>query len=160
MAGTGALFRSTLITDTEVSLGSTEKIEFNLGAVPDARGNLTNSSVHYIRDISTHPNPNVALNKTQDGKLASKEIIIAGYFTEPNSAAGITNLNNWMKDPTAIAALPFGRFGIRLDDISILNLTASGGTGYMLHDVFIERPENSPNEATFVAKLLLNGAAV
>lgn len=56
--------------------------------------------------------------------------------------------------------LKFGRFGLRLDNMSVLNLTPSGTVGYLLHDVYIEQPDDSPNEATFVAKLYLNGSAV
>ena len=160
MAGTSAIFRSTAVTDTESGLASTEMIEFNAGTAPDARGNLTNSSVHYIEDISIHGTPKKHLDRIQANKLGVKEITIAGYFTAPSSAGGIGNFNNWMIQDKTNAALPRGRFGIRLDDISQLNLTPSAGTAYILYDVFIQRVEGSPNEASFVAKLYLNGTAI
>jgi len=58
------------------------------------------------------------------------------------------------------AALKFGKFGIRHDELGPIELTPSGGVGYVLHDVYVELMEDSPNEASFVAKLYLNGSAL
>jgi len=157
MAGSGAIFRVTSGGDTEASVASTEKIEFSTGAAaPDADGKMTSSSVHWVRDISVHPHPKKKLNRLQDGLLGTKEIIVVGYFTNPDTAGGITNFDVWEDDPMTNTAFPFGRIGIRIDDMPRFDLLPTATKGYLLHDVFVERIEGSPNEASFVARLFLN----
>lgn len=164
MAGTAAIFRIDSTGQTEsTATAANQTIEFNLGTAPDANGNLVSSSVRYIEDVSIHPNPQTHLSKIQDGKLGTKEITLAGYFTKPNTASasgGIAIFNNWMIQNKTNSDLKWGRFGIRLNHLSGLNLTPSGTSGYILHDVYIELVEDSPNEASFVAKLYLNGTAI
>lgn len=163
-AGTAAVFRIDATGGTEVSATAAgQTIEFNLGTAPDANGNMSSTSIRYIEDVSIHPNPNVHLSKIQAGKLGTKEVTLVGWFTNPNTASvsgGILLFNSWMTQDKTNADLKFGRFGVRLDNLSVLNLTPSGSIGYLLHDLYIELMEDSPNEATFVAKLYLNGAAV
>jgi len=162
MAGSGAIWRATVAQGgNEASALSANIIEFSTGAAtPDARGKMVSSSVHYTRDISIHPHPKRNLNRVQDGLLGIKEVSITGYFTEPDSAGGIANLNNWMIAAATVTGFTEGRFGLRIDDMGQFDLTPSAGVGYMLHDVFIDRIEGSPNEASFIAKLYLNGTAV
>ena len=164
MAGTGSLYRLDATGGTEATaLVAGQIIEFNQGTSPDANGNLVSTSVRWIEDVSIHPTPNVHLSKIQTGKLGTKEVTIAGYFTNPDTSSqtgGIFKFNNWMANDKTNTDLKFGRFGLRLDNMSVLNLTPSGTIGYLLHDVYIEQPDDSPNEATFIAKLYLNGSAV
>jgi hypothetical protein len=133
-------------------------IEFNSGVAPDANGNVTNTSCHYIRDVSIHPNPKRSLNIIQDGALGTQEVTVTGYFRAPAtvSASSLTLFNSWMTGKATNAALPYGRFGLRLDDYTTMNLTPSAAAGYILHDVYIERPEDSPDEVRFVAKFYKN----
>ncbi len=158
MAGSSAIFRSTNLGDTEASLGGTEKIEFNAGVVPDARSRQITSSWHATRDISIHPNPNKSLSSVQDGKLGTLEVIIAGYFINPALSGGANNLFNWMADPATNTDLKRGRFGIRVDDLIQVTLTPSASIGYVMYDVFVQRPENSENELGFIAKFYRTGA--
>lgn len=163
MAGSGAIWRATTAQGgTEAAALSANKIEFSTGAaVPDARGKMTSSNVHFMRDVSIHPHPKRNLNRVQDGLLGIKEVSVVGYFTEPDSAGGIANLNNWMIAAAIVdTTFPEGRFGLRIDDMGQFDLTPSVGTGYLLYDVFIDRIEGSPNEASFICKLYLNGAVI
>ncbi len=160
MAGTGAIFRSTAVTDTESSLGSSEKIEFNGGAVPDSQGNLQRTLVHMIEDISIHSTPKKHLSRIQANKLGTKEAILAGYFKSPNTATGIGNLNNWMITDKTNAALDRGRFGIRVDWVSAWNLTPSATVAYILYDVEIITEPDDPDSAAFIAKLYMNGVPI
>ena len=154
MAGDSAIFRVTNPGDTEGSVGAGDKIEFNGGIVPDTTGKAITSSWHSIRDVSIHPNPNKALNVIQDGKLGTIEVILAGYFTRPITSGGKINFFDWMSDPaTSNPNFRYGRFGIRIDDLSEVDLTPSSTRGYILYDVYIERVPDSPNEVAFIAKL-------
>jgi len=154
MAGDSAIFRVTNPGDTESSVGAGDKIEFNGGLVPDPTGKMISSSWHMIRDISIHPNPNKALNVIQDGKLGTLEVIMAGYFSSPVTSGGKVNLFDWMSESaTSNPNFRYGRFGVRIDDLSEVDLTPDADRGYILYDVFIERVPDSPNEVALIAKL-------
>jgi len=160
MAGTGAIFRSTLVTDTEVSLGTTEKVEFNVGAVPDANSNLVETSGELKEDISIHSTPKKHLARIQANKLGTNMITVTGYFTDPDGSLGFANFINWMTTDKTNANLPRGRFGIRLDDLTNRNLTPSATVAYILHRFFWRRPTDSPEEIQFIAELYQNGTPV
>lgn len=152
--GDSAIFRVTNPGDTETSVGAGDKIQFNGGTVPDLFGHMVTTSWHALRDISVHPNPNKALNVVQDGRLGTIEVILAGYFTRPVQSGGKINFYDWMSDPaTSNPNFRYGRFGIRIDDLSEIDLTPSSSRGYILYDVYVERVPDSPNEVGFIAKL-------
>jgi len=160
MAGTGAIFRSNAPGDTESSVSSANKIEFNGGAVPDSQGNLQSTRVHMIEDISIHSTPKKHLSRIQANKLGTKEAVLAGYFKSPNTATGIGNLNNWMITDKTNAALSRGLFGIRIDWVSAWNLTPSATVAYILYDVEIVTDPDDPDSAGFIAKLYMNGSPI
>ena len=64
-----SIFRLTNPGDTEASVGSTEKIIFNSGSVPDSTGRLITTSFRMASDLNPHPNPDTALNQIQDSLL-------------------------------------------------------------------------------------------
>ena len=134
-----------------------EKIEFNLGLVPDATGRNVNSFWDAKRDVSIHPNPNKNLSIIQDGKLGTIEVTIAGYFVDPPGTGGKGLLFSWSTESADNDDYPFGRFGIRIDDLAEVNLNPDQTRGYILHDVHCERVEDSPDEVMFIAKLYRNG---
>jgi hypothetical protein len=154
MAGDSALFRVTNPGDNEGNVGVTEKIEFNEGVVPDDTGKAVTSSWHALKDVSIHPNPNKSFNVVQDGRLGTIEVVIAGYFIEPASTSGPLLLLNFMTAAgTSNPNFRFGRFGVRIDDLSEIDLTPNATQGMILYDVFVERVQDSPNEIGFIAKL-------
>ena len=158
MAGTNAIFRVTNAGDNEGNVASTEKIEFNTGAaVPDATGKMIETRVHEIEDISFQPNPNRHLDQLQAGKLGTKEYILTGYIKKTGSSPIVVNFANWMKQDKDITDFPFGRYGVRLDDMSDDDVTPSATIGCLLYDVERFRPENQPEIIGFIAKLYRNG---
>jgi hypothetical protein len=158
MAGSSCIYRLDTVGQNESTAPSSNKIEFNLGTVPDARGNVVSSNVHYVRDVSMHPNPKRSLNIIQDGGLGTKEVTVIGYFTDPVGAASgaLVIFDNWMRNKATNASLPYGRFGLRLNDAAVHDFTPFASGGYILYDVYTERVEDSPNEVMFIAKLYLN----
>lgn len=154
MAGDSAIYRVTTAGQTEATVNASNKIEFNGGTVPDLFGKAVSSSWHSIRDISIHPNPNKALNVIQDGRLGTIEVIVAGYFRNPATSLGKLNLYNWGIDPATLNPdFRYGRFGLRINDLSEINLNPSSTRGYILYDIFVERVVDSPDEVGFIAKL-------
>jgi len=136
MAGTASIFRIDANGDTEVTArGINEIVEFNTGATnPDARSKLKSARITFVEDISIHPNPNRHLSQIQDGKLGTQIIIITGQFVTPASAGGIVRFFNWMTNDKTNTSLPFGRFGVRFDNISALDQTPSATIGYILQE--------------------------
>ncbi len=160
MAGSASIYRIDANGDTESDARTANQIvEFNGGTNPDALSFLETYDVHWIEDISKHPNPKKALDKLQDGLLGTREVVLTGWLENPDNSVGQVRLSTWMKDAKANASLPVGRFGIRVDDFSdVADQTPSSSTAYMLHDVQLTIPPDHPYECNFIIKLWMNGA--
>lgn len=164
-AGSGAIYRIDTAGDTETTARDvydpTQVIEFNSGAVPDATGKMTGTSFQMVRSVNFHPNPRRALDKIQDGLLSYIDVTITGYFINHDTTIGPQQFYDWMKDPATNASLPFGRFGLRLDDFGavdkLLDFVPIATSGYILYDVFVEDLEVPRDEVGFIAKLYRNG---
>ena len=160
MAGTASIFRITTVGDTEATARTANQIvEFGTGATnPDALSQTLSISIRYLRDVSVHPNPNRELSQLQDGKLGTIEVIITGFVNSPDTAGMFARVDAWMTNAQTNSSLKFGRFGIRWDNMTVLNLTPSGTIGYLITEFFMEDIEEYQNKATFTLKLLRNGS--
>lgn len=161
MAGTASIFRIDSNGDTEASARTANQIiEFNgTGLNPDDRSNVTSFRANYLEDISMHPNPNRHLTQIQDGKLGTVEFEIQGVFTMPISSAGaIARFHNWMKADKTNSSLPYGRFGIRYDNMSQFDLTPSSTIGLILYQFEVFDVDEFQGKASFVARLYRNGS--
>jgi len=160
MAGTASIFRIDANGETEADARTANQIvEFNGTSLnPDDQSYTESFKVHYIEDVSIHPNPNRHLSQIQDGKLGMIEITIKGTFTTPNTASAIGVFNRWMIQDKTNTALPFGRFGLRYDNMSQLNLNPSSTLGYILYDFTLTDIEEYQNKAIWEARLYRNGA--
>lgn len=159
-AGNAAIFRIDTNGETEVTAKTANQIiEFNGDAgSPDARSKLRSAKIKFTEDISIHPNPNRHLSQVQAGKLGVQIVTLRGYFTTPKSAGGITRFFNFMTNDKTNSALKFGRFGIRVDNMSQLDLTPSTAIGYILQDFEVEDVEEFQDKAEFTAILYRDGA--
>jgi len=155
------IFRLTNPGDTEVSVGSTEKIIFNTGAVPDDTGRLITTSFRMASDLNPHPNPDVPLTQIQDALLGVVEVTVAGYFVNHNSTKGPANLYNWSVDPDVNDDFLKGRFGLTLATmdgiLDVIPTTGLNGIGYMLSEIEVIDVEDPRTQVGFIAKFLLNG---
>lgn len=155
------IFRFTDDGDTESSVDTTEKIQFNTGTVPDSTGKLVRTSFRMASDLNPHPNPDIANNPIQDSLLGVTEVIVAGYFVNHNITVGPRNLFNWSVDADVNDDFQFGRFGMTLASMNgILSLVPTeglGGTGYMLSEVEVTDMEDPRTEVGFIARFLRNG---
>ena len=161
MAGTGAIFRTDAVGETEADARTAgEIIEFNGGTVPDSTGRLVATGFKMTRDVSPHPNPKRALTKWQDNLLGIMEVTVTGYFVDHDSTTGPTQFFNWQTEAATNSSLEFGQFGLRLDDFGngILNLTPSATIGYILVDVEVIDNEVPRDEVGFIARFVRNGS--
>lgn len=158
------IFRLTNSSDTESSVGSTEKIIFNTGTVPDSTGKLVSTGFRMVSDLNPHPNPDTPLNQIQDSLLGVVEVTVAGYFKNHNATLGPRNLYNWSVDEDTNNDFRKGRFGLTLATLNgILSLVPTvglAGIGYMLSDVEVNDIEDPREEVSFIAKFFLNGKVV
>lgn len=156
------IFRLTSSGDTEGSVGSTEKIIFNTGTVPDSTGKLTQTSFRMVSDLNPHPNPRRALNTIQDSLLGVLQVTVAGYFVDHNNTIGPRNLFNWSVDADTNDDFRFGRFGLNLSSfngiLTVSPTTGIGGTGYMLAEIFVDDVEDPRTEVPFIATFFRNGS--
>lgn len=153
------LFRFTSPEDTVETLASSEKIEFNIGTVPDSTGRLTFPSFHMARDTNIHPNPRRTLDQIQDSLLGIFDVRLTGYFINHSTTLGPKNLFNWSIDAATNSNFPFGRFGLVLDSFAagLLGLTPTSTTGYILYDIEVQDVEEPRDKVPFTAKLYRNG---
>jgi len=158
------IFRLTDPGDTESSVGSTEKIIFNSGTIPDNTGKLVTTSFRMTSDLNVHPNPDTPLNQIQDSLLGVVEVTIAGYFIDHNATKGPANLYNWSVDPDVNNDFRKGRFGLTLGTmagiLSLVPTTGLNGIGYMLSEIEVIDVEEPRTEVGFIAKFFLNGVPV
>jgi len=155
------IFRLTDPGDTEASVGSTEKIIFNTGIVPDSTGKLVTTSYRMVSDLNPHENPDTPLNQIQDSLLGVVEVIVAGYFVDHNNTQGPANFYNWSVDPDVNDDFRKGRIGLTLATMAgILNViptTGLNGTGYMFSEIYVEDVEDPRTKIPFIAKFFRNG---
>ncbi len=160
MAGNSAIYRLDSNGQNEGTAPANNKIEFNSGSTPDDKGRVVTTHALWIRDIAMHPNPKRSLNILQDTLAGTKEVTLAGFFRDPVGASatnsGLDIFDTWMDNKATNTSLKFGRFGLRLDDFPVHNFNPVTGGGYILHYLYAERPEDSPDEVGFVAKLYFN----
>ena len=158
MAGNGAIFRLTGTGDTESSVGSAEKIEFDGGIVPDSSGRMVNNRYKLSRDFSEHASPKKPINQIKDGKLGTYQITIAGVITVPGTSQAAANLVNWMAQDATNDDFLKGRFGFRMDTFPIFDLTPSSSIGYILLDVEFQEDLEFKGKVEFIAILRRNGS--
>ncbi len=153
------LYRFTTTGDTINSLADSEKIEFNLGTVPDGTGKLTFPSFKMSRDVNIHPNPRRALDQVQDSLLGLLDVRLSGYFISHSTTLGPINLYNWQVETATNSDFPFGRFGLVLNSLSngLLNLTPTNTTGYILYEAEVNDVEDPRDEVPFNVQLYRNG---
>ena len=158
------IFRLTSPGDTEASVGSTEKIIFNTGTVPDNTGRLHTTGFRMVSDLNPHPNPDIPLNQIQDSLLGVVEVTVAGYFIDHNNTEGPANLYNWSVDPDVNTDFRKGRFGLTLatmaEILNIIPTTGLNGIGYMLAEIEVTDVEEPRTQVGFIAKFFLNGVPV
>ncbi len=160
MAGESAIFRTAAPGDTEADARTAgEIIEFNSGSAPDNTGRHIATGFRMIRDVSPHPAPKRANTKWQDNLLGTTEVTVTGYFRSHDSSTGPAQLFDWQAEASTTSTLPFGNFGLRLDNFANgkLNLVPTATAGYLLVDVEVQDVETPRDQVTFIARFIRNG---
>ena len=154
--------QSCIWRDTTETL-STDKIEFNGGAVVNEQGNIIQTKFTISSSVAVNELPG-AVDKLQDTGVQGITIYVTGSIQDPQVDGLDTaqKFKQWMLEDKTSTALPKGRFGLRLNDFTALNLTPSNASnnerGYILSNVEFIRDGDTKGKLQFVATLRFNGS--
>ena len=150
--------QSCIWRDTTETL-STDKIEFNGGAVVNEQGNIIQTKFIISSSVAVNELPG-AIDKLQDTGVQGITIYVTGSIQDPQVDGLDTaqKFKQWMLEDKTSTALPKGRFGLRLNDFTALNLTPTADRGYILSNVEFIRDGDTKGKLQFVATLRFNGS--
>lgn len=158
MASDSAIWRSTTIG----AEASSEKIEFNdlsLANEIDIAG-INQSNTKMVSSVGVNPKPNSAVDELQDTGFAGLVVILTGSIkntTDASSTSKIHYLKSWLLEDKTTTSFPLGRFGLRMNDFPIFNLTPTLTRGYMLTDVEFVRDGSVKGKVAVIMTLRFNG---
>lgn len=150
--------QSCIWRDTTETL-STDKIEFNGGAVVNEQGNIIQTKFTISSSVAVNELPG-AVDKLQDTGVQGITIFVTGSIQDPQVDGLDTaqKFKQWMLEDKTSTALPKGRFGLRLNDFTALNLTPTADRGYILSNIEFIRDGDTKGKLQFVATLRFNGS--
>lgn len=115
--GNTILYRYTNPGDDYRSNGFTDKIEMDLGLIPDATGHI--KQTRWMGQVSLQENPQPTQNRphdVQDLGVSWFTPQIAGFIEDPKNTLVAAKILTWFSEPKQNPNYPFGRFGIRTND--------------------------------------------
>lgn len=145
MAGTGAIWR-----DNNAEASSSDKIEFDTGATPDALTKLGQSSITVLAGLAFGKKPKGQMNRIQDTFVKGLTYRLVGYVLDPKTSGAQDTTKIWaMEAKTVTTTFPFGRYGLRLDDFPDFNVRPNANRGLMMGDVKWSLLTDSKYKAAF-----------
>ncbi len=158
MAGNSAIWRATSLGAEANNSG--DIVEFNGGSAPDGNSNIINTQFVLLSSISTNERPKIANDIVQDLGFSQLGVIVTGSikkaFNSGSDSPSATKFRRWLFEDKTNTSFPYGRFGLRLDDIKTFDLVPSATYGYLLHEATIIR-DAEYNRLNFILKLRFNG---
>lgn len=162
MASNSAIWRCTTL-GAEGS-NSTDIIEFNdLTLADNLQRGISQSNTTMTTALSVNPKPKTQTDELQDCGFAGLTVILTGSIKDPPSGglASLHKLKQWELEPKYIDTLfPYGRFGLRMDDMPIFDLTPGTTRGYMLESVSFIRDGEVKSKASVIITLRFNASSV
>ena len=153
------IWRSTTPQSGSEAAAGSDKIEFDIGSVPDNTGHIADTEIHMGRDTSENPKPKSNNpNELQDNGLGTLEYTITGFIENPINSQVAAKIRDWMREAGTDSKFAYGRFGIRMDDNPAFKVTPATTYGLLLTDFKFTRIGEWQYRAAFVATLRFNGA--
>lgn len=158
--GNSCIFRVTNLGETENTV--TDKIEFDIGTVPDNTAHIRESEFNLSSAIGINTKPKGNFNEVQDTGVDGLEITIAGHIQTPANTLAPYRAKTWLLEDKTNTTFTKGRFGLRLNDFPAFNLTPTAASatytrGYILHDFRFIRDGEFSGRVAFIAILRFNG---
>ncbi len=164
MAGENtAIFRVTTSGQNESSLDPNELILFNPTDLATANGYVFASEVFYRNSIPENPKVAGQINEVQDMGLDGIDVQLTTRIqnssqTTASSKMGI--LKKWLIEDKTNPVFKKGRFGLRMDDNPIFNVTPDDtplAFGYVLANIRFIRPQDLKNMVDAIITLRFSG---
>lgn len=162
MASDSAIWRATTL-GAEIS-NSTDIIEFNdLTLADNLQKGIAQTNTTMQTAIGVNPKPKAQIDELQDTGFAGLTVVVTGSIKDPTSGgfASLHKLKTWSLEAKTVATLfPYGRFGLRLGDFNIFNMTPSTSKGYMIESVIFVRDGETHGKVTVIITLRFNGSSI
>jgi len=154
MAGNSAIWR-----DNNLEASSTDKIEFDIGVVPDNTSHITQTEINLVSAVGVNPKPKKNLDELQDTFVSGVTWIVTGSMEDPENSLVPIRIKEWLMEAKTATGFSFGRFGIRLDDFPDYNVRQNDNRGLFLVDWRWIREGETKGKVSFIAILRLNANA-
>ncbi len=164
MAGENtSIFRVTTSGQNEGNLDPNELLLFNPTDLATANGYVFASEVFYRNSIPENPKVAGQINEVQDMGLDGIDVQLTtriqnSKLTTASSKMGI--LKKWLIEDKTNPVFKKGRFGLRMDDNPIFNVTPDDTPlqfGYVLANIRFIRPQDLKNMVDAIITLRFSG---
>jgi len=164
MAGENtSIFRVTTTGQNEGNLDPNELLLFNPTDLATANGYVFASEVFYRNSIPENPKVAGPINEVQDMGLDGIDVQLTtriqnSSLTTASSKMGI--LKKWLIEDKTNPVFKKGRFGLRMDDNPIFNVTPDDSPltfGYVLANIRFIRPQDLKNMVDAIITLRFSG---
>lgn len=138
----------------------TDKIEFNEGAVTNLGGFIVNTRFVMNSAVAINENPGNQVDPLQDTGFEGLTVFVTGSIEDPEGIGKTMahRLKRWMLESKRVkTTFPKGRFGLRLNDFEVFDLTPDNERGYILENVEFGREGETKGKITFIITLRFNG---
>ena len=169
MAGENtAIFRVTSTGDNEGNVANNEKLLWNPTDINENNKFVFSTEIFYRNSIPENAKVQGQINEVQDMGLDGIDVQLVCRVQNSSNATTDSNmdiLKKWLIEDKTIGDFPKGRFGLRLDDIPIFNLTPVGSgsgqqAGYVLANIRFTRPQDHKNKVDCIITLRYSGDPV
>lgn len=144
MAGTGAIWR-----DNNVEGSSSDKIEFDTGATPDALTKFGGSTISILAGLAFLKKPKAQMNRIQDTFFKGIHFQLIGYIQDPTNSGALGLSKIWGVEGKYSGSFPYGRAGLRVDDFPDFNIRPNANRGIVLGDFVWEFLASEKYKARF-----------
>jgi len=155
MAGNSAIWRATSLGAEGSNSG--DVIEFNQGALPTTTGYISTTEIEFDIEPAHNENSKGTIDEYQYVGLHSIPVIITGHIQTPSSTTLTNMIKKWAIETQVNGSFPKARFGLRLNDNPIVNLTPTSTRGYLLANIKLIRPVEFTGKLDFIARLVFVG---
>ena len=159
MVWDSAIFRATNLGQNEGSVETSEKILFNSDDILLNDQIINNTEFDIRRALGKQARIRREFShKIEDTGFEGIDPIISGTIKTENILEAEYKIKRWLLEDQFTTPLPMGRFGLRLNDNPVFNLTPNAERGYMLERIRLIRPGTHRGKLQFIGFLKFNGA--
>lgn len=156
LTGQSAIWRDNVNEDN-----ATDIVEFNDGAVANKGGFIVNTRFIMNSAVALNENPGNQVDPLQDTGFEGLTVIVTGSIEDPEGIGKTMahRLKRWMLESKRVTStFPKGRFGLRLNDFEVFDLSPGIARGYILENIEFGREGETKGRITFIITLRFNGS--